>query len=401
MSESTKLDVATQAAWVGFRGRLADHIAGMPHDDVLLVAPSHARDRARQERSIEVICGEEVYVETVGRPSDAPGFEALGWEDWDEAGWLQTFDQRFADQAADVVVRTLREVFGVLHPSFLDAEGLELDAQSPAEPSEPSETVAVVESPEEPVDLEGVPASPTHLRQMVEAVMTDLFPDIEPDGDGDLPVVSGGSVLFVRVLESRPCIELYAEIVLSPERLDRLAQELVLLNEAHPLWKFALRDAHVVMTHEMMALPFTALGLRALVMRFSEEVDQVARDLVARVGGHLFAESPPVEDERDVVLTGLLELLHLDRVRPSTVAGLFDDDRLEIIRQIVRIRSGRQSCGDLPEERVLTALRQALRLVSDGPQPARPMSSAPRRSVQEPLLEELPDQESLDLGWSA
>lgn len=398
MSESSRLDVVTEAAWREFRGRLADHIAGMPHDDALIVVLSHASDRASGCRSIDVfIDGEHVYLETVVDRSDAAGLEALGWEDWDE-GWLQTFDQRLADQVAVIAVRTLREVFAVPHPCFLEAPEL-LDTEGPA-----AVEAEEAEDDDEAVDLEGVPTSPAHLRTMVEAAMRDLHPEITPDADGDLPVPAGRSVLFVRVLASRPCVELYAEIVLSPERHDRIAHELVLLNEAHPWWKFALRDDHVVMAHEMPALPFTALGLRALVMRFTEDVDDIARDLAARVGGHLFADPPPEEDERDVLFTGLLELLHLDRVRPSTVAGLFDDDRLEIIRQIVRIRNGQQSCGDVVEERVLTALRQALRLVSDGPQPARPMSSAPRRSVQEPLLEELPelpDQESLDLNWSA
>ena len=394
MSESSRLDVATEAAWRKFRSRLADHIAGMPHDDALLVELSHASDREGDALSIEVLVFDDgLGVEARGGASYSPALRDLGWQEAD-GYWFDDYDTHLVDQVAAFVVRTLREVFAVPHPSFLVVPGL-------VEHSEPAPTeVSAPEVDDEEGDLEGVPTSPAHLRSMVVAAMREVSAEIAPDADGDLPVVAGGSVLFVRVLESRPCIELYAEIVLSPQRLDRLAHELVLLNEAHPLWKFALRDDHVVMTHEIMALPFTALGLRALVTRFVDEVDQIARDLVARVGGHLFAEPPPEEDERDVILTGLLELLHLDRVRPSTVAGLFDDDRLEIIRQIVRIRSGRQSCGDVAEERVLTALRQALRLVSDGPQPARPMSSAPRRSVQEPLLEELPDQESLDL-WTA
>lgn len=395
MGGRSRLDGATEAAWREFRRLLADHIAGMPRDDALVVALSHADDRAGSAGSIDVIFdGHHVYLETVADPADAAGLEALGWDDGIE-GWLQRFDPRLADQAAVVVVRTLREVLAVPHPCFLDVPEL-VDTEEP-----PAVEVSEAQDGGEVVDLEGVPTSPAHLRTMVEAAMRDLHPEITPDADGDLPVPVGRSMLFVRVLASRPCVELYAEIVLSPERHDRIAHELVLLNEAHPWWKFALRDDHVVMTHEMPALPFTALGLRALVMRFTEDVDDIARDLAARVGGHLFAEPPREEDERDVLLTGLLELLHLDRVRPSTVAGLFDDDRLEIIRQIVRIRNGQQSCGDVAEERVLTALRQALRLVSDGPQPARPMSSAPRRSVQEPLLEELPDQESLDLNWSA
>jgi hypothetical protein len=101
-------------------------------------------------------------------------------------------------------------------------------------------------------------------------------------------------------------------------------------------------------------------------------------------------------------MSGLIELLHLDRVRAATVAGLFDHDRVEIIRQLVRIRRGEQSCGDHDEEIVLEALRKALRYVADGEPSAHAVTPEPGPpTVQEALLEDPGADDPLDLGWSA
>lgn len=377
------LDAAVEAAWVGFRRRLADRVAELDDGDLLVIS-------------------------SVAEP--APLVEVVA-DSGDVVLWLAdehpaTLEQRRADEAAVVVVRALREQHDVVHPSFLDADGLEVDPAIALPRPEPTAHDHDEEHDDEP--LEGVPSGPAHLRRMVDSALEDAFGDLQRDDDGDVPLVSGSSVVFVRVLESRAAVELYAEIVLGPEHPGRLAAELTLLNEAHPLWKFSHRGQHVVMTHEMPAMPFSGLGLRLMLRRFLGEVDPIAAELVARVGGRRFTEPAPVEDERDVVMTGLLELLHLERVRPATVAGLFDHDRLEIIRQLVRIRRGLRSCGDRDPEVVLTALRSALRHLADAEHAARAVPPAPapprRRSLQEQLLapeEVLEADQALDLGWTA
>ena len=386
MSESTELEAATEAAWVGFRGRLADHVAEMDDDDVVLVEFSGTGHGVQ----LCAIGGDLVQVEPLG---DEPL----------PAGCRLTHERRRADEVAVLIITTLREVYAVPHPAFLSAAGLEVDPEAVALRSGELVQMSDLDADEE--ELEGIPTDPDHLQVMVDAALETMFPDLKHDEDHDIPITAGSSMVFVRVVTGRPCVELYAEIVIGPQQLERLDAELVLLNAAHPLWKFARRDEQVVMTHEVVALPFVAFALRAIVMRFVDEVDQIAEDLVARVGGRRFLEDEVVEDERDLLLTGLLELLHLDRVRPSTVAGLYDHDRLEIIRQIVRIRSGLQSCGDLDEHLVLTALRGALRLVSGGEPAAKASPPKPRRrSVQEPLLDGtdgLEAEGSFDLGWSA
>ncbi|MGA8847526.1 MAG: hypothetical protein WB471_13000 [Nocardioides sp.] len=393
MSEGTDLEAVIEAAWVGFRSRLADHIAAMGDDDVLLVEFSGAvGDEADGTAPYVQLCafGDDlVKVEAASNHSLAErcrlsvdgeaAMLALGWDELgDEEGresFVVTRERRRADEVAVVLVATLRTVYAVPHPAFLDADDLEIDPAAPAV----STPIGSDASGRDELVLEGIPTSAANLQVMVDAAMETMFPDLKHDDDGDIPITAGSSLVFVRVIAHRPCVELYAEIVIGPQRLERLEEELVVLNAAHPLWKFARRDELVVMTHQMLALPFVAFALQTLVRRFVDQVDKIAGALAARVGGRRSLEEEPIEDERDLVLAGLLELLHLDRVHPATVAGLFAHDRLEIIRQIVRIRNGQQSCGDLDEDVVLTALRQALRVVSDGEPVVQALPPKPRR----------------------
>jgi|GEM_PF-2710108 len=380
MRDELDLDAATDAAWVGFRQRLADHLVVMAEGDELRLGAGEAlADSAARPRPHLVVRALD---------DDALAVEWFSDEDDSSAGphpW-GTFGRRRADELAVVTVRALRRVYDVPHPSFLAAGGLEVDPDVPwPRPDLSAESVTL----DEHVDLEGLPTDSEHLQLMVDAALTDVFPDLRHDEDGDIPIVAGSSVAYVRVLRDRPCIELFAVIVIRPDDPDRVPHELVLLNDAHPLWKFGQRGDRIEMRHHLLALPFSAFGLRVMVKRFTAEVDDIARGLAVRVGGTLFREPELVEDERDVLMSGLIELLHLDRVRAATVAGLFDHDRVEIIRQLVRIRRGEQSCGDHDEEVVLEALRKALRFVADGEPPAHVVTP-------EPVADD-----PLDLGWSA
>lgn len=396
MTQHDDLDAATHAAWVGFRRRVADHLASLARDDELIMTWADETDETGET-------GEGDQVEVGSAPlailtSLADGLLRVEAGDEPCTGG--------PDEAAVVAVRVLREQHGVPHPAFLDAAGLEVDPDvAPLGSAEPAPD-------DDERDLEGLPLDRDHLAAMVDAAMREAFPRLRHDPDGDIPIVSGSSVMFVHVLDDRPSVELYAEIVVepdAPDAADVLDHELALLNGLHPLWKFSYVDGRVQMVHEMVATPFVAATLRTLVRRFVTEVDLIAAGLVVRVGGRRFLEPAPQVDHRDTVMTGLLELLHLERVRPATVAGLFDHDRIEIIRQIVRVRRGEQSCEGHDEDVVLDALRKALRLVADGQPPAQ-LAPPVRRSVQEPLLDGigglgglggLGGDETLDLGWSA
>ncbi len=436
MGDEQELTVATEDAWRGFRQRVADHVAQMDDDDVLVMELADAvedDDDTGSAPYVQVCAldGSSVRVEAVGNAylhseflitsSQEAAMLDLGWSEPEEepasGNFYDYFERRAADEVAVLLVATLRGVYGVPHPAFLDASGLERDPDLASSLPRPSE--------EEPEELLRFAHDRDLLQEFVDDALRRVFPELRHDGDGDIPIVCGQSLAFVRVAANRPCVELFAEIVIDPtEEADRVLLELDLLNAEHPMWSFYRRGSLVRMSYEMFAVPLVPMHLRMAVERFCDEVDEIARTLAVRVAGRRFLDPDPGAEAEDDVLddflalpdedaeledpdpamVGLLELLHLGPPRPSTVAGLFEHDRLAVITQLVRIRTGLQGCDGHDQETVLTVLRQALRLISDGDARPRllPPFPAKPRSVQPSLLSDDEAGESaLDLGWSA
>ena len=134
-------DDAVEGAWREFRQRLADHVAGMGEDDSIVVevppqqetgaapycqvAGGDAMVRVEAVSNVYLAAGSELDEEQE-RALEGIGFRRPEAEDWSEGEtnfWLD-LELREADRAAVMVVRALREVYGVLHPVYLDADGL-------------------------------------------------------------------------------------------------------------------------------------------------------------------------------------------------------------------------------------------------------------------------------------
>ena len=269
--DDEQFEGAVDAAWAGFRGRLADRLAELGEDEILRVEVETGVDEDELEGAAPYLQfagdGEMVLAEAVSNFYLDERFrldeEIAGtwflcglWEDPDDevANYYQWFEPREADRVAATCVQVLREVYGVAHPAFLDAEGLESDGSSPAVTTIEVETV----DEDEPIAL--FPGDREALQEAVDAAMRVMFPDLQHDPDGDIPVVSGQSVLFVRVLEDRPAVEVFAEIVCEPKDEQRLAQEVALLNETHDFARFARKGETVVMSFQLVAFPFAPVA---------------------------------------------------------------------------------------------------------------------------------------------
>ena len=226
-----------------------------------------------------------------------------------------------------------------------------------------------------------------------------------------MPIVAGRSVLYVRVLGDRPAVELFAELVVGVQDLDRAAQEMAILNRSHPVAKFCLRDDRVLMSYAIHAWPFAPAQLRVAAGHLCEGLDDLARDVAARVDGRRFLDGAPEPepspagspmDDVHPSLVGLLELLYDGPAKARVVAALFDNDRHEIIKQLVRLRTGVDHPGEHDLDLVLSQLRAALRFVADVDSAPPGRRSRPGRSPRSRQLSLLPDgEDTLDSGtWS-
>ena len=258
MSSEQDLSAETDAAWTAFRARLADRLASMVDDDVVIVefADAVGEDEGGSAPYVQMCAYGEtmVRVEAVSNHwleercalsvADEEALLDLGWEaPTDEPGWENfhlTFHRRSADEVAVLTVDTLREVYAVPHPSFLDAAGLETDpavaAHDDLRESRAVRERAAAAAEEEPVATFVVERE--RLQAAVDDAMRVVYPDLRHDSDGDIPILAGESALLVRVRGDRPAVELFAVLLVDVEQRDRLPVELDLLNAAHPLWKF-------------------------------------------------------------------------------------------------------------------------------------------------------------------
>ena len=371
--ESFDLDRSVARAWDTFRERLADHIAQMADDDYLIL---NAQDEEEQEDGEEAgephltpyvqLCafGEGAvrceassndFLSGIYRLSDA-GERALIDARWNapdpddghgSPNYFIDLPLDFADQAAAMAIVALRDVWGVAHPTFLNARAwnddgeIEFDVgRKDVGPEEVSELPLAImpENRDEPVAL-------------VDRVLAGRFgrPPVKDD-DGDIPVRSGSALVFVRVVKSAPVIEIFAPLVKSIANRTRAAEVLIDLNKRNRLVKFFLNGDYVIGGVALPALPFVPRHLTDMFSMFSKLAADIDEQLAKDLGGRLpfFQEESEADvdrvssdsdsefDDDEGLPSELQTLLELDAegrgdLDPADIAHICGNDRDKIL----------------------------------------------------------------------
>ena len=417
MGDSQGIDEQVEAAWNGFRARLADRLEQLGQDDWLRIeAETIGEDGATPFVQFAAF-GDDIRAEAGGMvllpPPLRPRLDVRWTEPLGGEPYLHTdLPRRDVERLAFEAVHLLRELIGVTHPSFLDADGLEIDpdhivaAETTSEPSSD-----FVEPDVEPMTFA---MSRDHLREAVDLTLQGMLKtnEVQYDEDEDAPIRCGESLVFVRVCSDRPSVEVFAEIVLGAADEDRVAMEVGLLNESHPYAKFFVRGEVIVMQWVHPAVPFVPVQFRTMTEAFLNEVDNVARRLAKRVDGRRFFEPEP-EDAPEPTLADLypgiammLELMPTHHLTSARMAALFEHNQYLVLEAIQVVRDGIVDIGDEDPELVIMLLRKGLRVIVDAEanrhRTAKKLPPNPRRSRQETLLADGEvGIETLDLDRSA
>lgn len=189
-------------------------------------------------------------------------------------------------EAADIArrsVRTLREIYGVLHPAFLSFSGdihadfededevVELLPVSPSAVPQnppgmpPSGTLAKDWSLVEAGPI-AMPESPEHLRILIEEALVPVLgrrPLVDDDGDFVVPV--DGTLVFVRVVESAPVVAVFSQVIRPVDEPDGVGREVARLNAEVEMVKFFAVDGRIVAGCTLPANPFVGAHLRELL----------------------------------------------------------------------------------------------------------------------------------------
>ena len=430
-----------EEAWRELRRRLADHVGGLeprqtlvvsaqvvgaedgpgpyvmvsgePHEGWRLeaagngcLARAHRLDAAAEERLLALGWSPPTYL---------PGEEADGGS----ANWFLDLEVGDVERGAWLLVRTLREVYAVVHPAFLDSSSLPLEglqARKRLPPRPPS-----LEQRRRAVDALPVvrPEDSEHLQRLVEETAALMETgQLERDDDGDLLWTCGDwSLAFVQVDAERPVIHLFSVLVLDATLPEASPAALDLVSARLPWLSARMVEDRLVVHHELCAMPFVPQHLAAWLARLAIEVDEVAAEAAVVLGGRRMLEADEDEDEDDgegleqavavdldEELVVVAELLVDGPVEPRVVAEVFERDRGALVRRLVGLRQGRVVVDTDDLDGLLDALRAGLRWIVEEPDrfaDARRRAQrrvAQRPSVQSQLIDDEPDLFESDAG---
>jgi hypothetical protein len=237
-------------------------------------------------------------------------------------GWEQlgsTFavrDEPDTRALAAQVMHALRQVFGVVHPAFLELGNgalalmgpgwaalvgpVEADLAAAGDDEEPEGEEERCTCADGDHDLQPWAEGEEPLAVVVEssdelldAARRSLVPLLGHlpcvDEDGDIVVAGDRALLWVAVSDQEPRLDAFSTILTGVRRRAQAAIEVGLLNRDHPLLKFRLVGDRVVVRAELTAVPFCPAQLRLVVDRLHDALSDVAGDLAARCGGEPWA----------------------------------------------------------------------------------------------------------------
>lgn len=375
------LDRATEVGWAGFLTRLAGHLASLA--EPLRITPYGADDTdTALFPALLVEPADDQLQAQLFPPGGAPWPESsrrermlsLGWsEQLGGAAYLLRMPRAHAHLLAAVLTDTLRDVVGAPHPAFLDAGTLSISA--PAGPDQAEEPV-----PELDLDVAIKVTSPGELRQAVQSALHVVMGHPpRHDADGDIPIVFGTTLVYVRTADSQPVVSIFAVVVQDIADLAAARREVGILNRQSVFAKFHLVGQQIIASVAIPCLPFVPRHLVSMVELMGKELDKLDDALAVRVRGRRWIDlmtgvgapteqvadtvNPPYDPHRDdpaqhepghgadpaaagpapgedVALPDeLLTLLQLhaedeDRLDPAAVADVCHDDRSLVLRLI-------------------------------------------------------------------
>jgi hypothetical protein len=198
----------------------------------------------------------------------------------DDNFYLMTSRDDAAMVAGDVV-RALREVFDVIHPSML-SEALANDL-----------TQAVLPDPGDmdPLDLDAAYAVANSWDTMLlvhRTLYAVLGGVVERDDDGDWPLVGLAHVpIYVSVPEDRPVLRVWTRVVADIADADVALREVNILNRDAGGVRFHVNHDALWVQHDLHCAPFVPRHLQVSVGRTAQAAVKAAADFALRTGGTL------------------------------------------------------------------------------------------------------------------
>jgi hypothetical protein len=308
-------------AWREFAAALAGLLPTLPpgaHVDLTLDPTASGTGTAVYSVSLRIPDGGVIEGLAVGNAGLPEGFRmdraavadlvALGWSppgvlpgSGDSFGLRSATDQ--ARRLATIVSRTLRDVYGAPHPAFLVY--LVHDEQD-----EPIETAALGTARHEPsvdtelnlddLDEEGVLTEALanaagevipleeQVRTVVATMSKTTVDQLQLDTDGDIGIRAGSAMVFVRVRDNPPLVDVFSPILTEVEPTEQLYVKLSELTNRMPIGRLYCTQDTVWASIPVFGRNFQPTHLMLAVQVMTGLADELDDRLHGEFGGKRF-----------------------------------------------------------------------------------------------------------------
>jgi hypothetical protein len=344
LDEPTTADLRAKVteAWREFAaavGAVLPTLQEGAHVDLTLDPTASGTGTAVYSVSIRVLADGVVEALAVGNAALPEGYRmdraavadlvALGWSppgvlpgSGDSFGLRSSQDK--AKQLATVVSRTLRDVYGAPHPAFLVY--LVHD-----EEDEPIETAPLGTARHEPTLEEGLDLADLdedgalsealanaadevvpleeRVRTVVATMSKTAVDQLQVDTDGDIGIRAGSAMVFVRVRDNPPLVDVFSPILTEVEPTEQLYVKLSELTNRMPIGRLYCAQDTVWASIPVFGRNFQATHLMLAVQVMTGLADELDDRLHGEFGGKRFfgeGDKPvPAKEPTDTHRTGM------------------------------------------------------------------------------------------------
>jgi hypothetical protein len=344
LDEPTTADLRAKVteAWRDFARSLAVAVPALPTGgrlELTLDPTASGTGDAVYSVSLQLEPDDAVVALAVGNAALPPNYRmdraavadlvALGWSPPGVvAGSRDHFGLRttVADvtRLAATVARTLRDVYGAPHPAFLvyhahDADEAPVEVEplgtaradghdrgiSPADPVDADD--------DEPdglrhgVDLDDMPLA-DQVRVVVAAMQKTDVEHLQVDADGDVNIRAGSAMVFVRVREAPPLVDVFSPVLTEVEPTEQLYVRLSELTNRMPIGRLYCTNDTVWASVPVFGRNFQPAHLMLAIQVMTGLADELDDRLHGEFGGKRFfgeADKPTRREDEEHPRTGM------------------------------------------------------------------------------------------------
>jgi hypothetical protein len=321
LDEPTTADLRAKVteAWREFARSLAAVLPRVPVGgrlELTLDPTASGTGDAEYSVALEPAADGQLVALAVGNAVLPPGYRmdraavadlvALGWSppgvvvgSRDHFGIRTTVSE--ATRVAATVARTLRDVYGAPHPAFLvyhvrdaDGEQVEIEPLGTARPEAVDHIIPLdgIEAAggrrDESDDTEDAMPLAERVRVVVAAMQKTDVEHLQVDADGDVSIRAGSAMVFVRVRDTPPLVDVFSPVLTEVEPTEQLYVRLSELTNRMPIGRLYCTNDTVWASVPVFGRNFQATHLMLAIQVMTGLADELDDRLHGEFGGKRF-----------------------------------------------------------------------------------------------------------------